>query len=163
MTILRRILCTLVLAASAVGVRAASPLEGDWQILADGASLRFVEAPGLPGSFDILWLDGPDLSIPPGTVIGSATASPSTGTYDCRVKSDPRGKGDKKNYVRFTITIDAETADSFTLHPYEQGTKIAWQALLPYWWRRPVRTTDTRPSRIDGALRIGAPKPYVEL
>ena len=156
-------LSALIALLISLAVNAASPIEGDWQVTHDGARLRFAPAAGREGTFDIIWLDGPDFSIAPGTVVGYAVASPDTGVYDCTVKTDPRGKGDKRRHARFVIKLDVDTGDSFTFVPYEQGLKFSPQALLPYWWRRPIKTVDTRPGGIDGARRIGAPKPFVEL
>lgn len=141
----------------------ASPIEGEWQVYGDGARLRFAASRGTESVFDIIWIDGPDLTVLPGTVVGSASETPSVGVYDCKVATDPRGKADKKRYARFVIKIDADTGDSFTFAPYEQGVKFVFQALLPYWWRRPIKSVDTRPSNLDGARRVNAPKPFVEL
>ena len=156
---------TVVLATFVLFVcsRAASPLQGDWQMNGGGALLRFAPAAGSQADLDIVWLDGPALDIPEGTVIGSAVASPEAGVYDCRVDFDPRGRGDRRKYVRFVIRIDKKTSDSFTITPYEQKTRVSLHALLPYWWRRPLRTVDTRPGGLDGARRVGAPKQFVEL
>lgn len=153
----------IAVAASAAPMRAASPLEGDWQMYGAGARLRFCERPGAQGILDIVWLDGPDLSIAPGTVVGQAVQAPAPGTFDCSVDMDPRGSADRKRYARFVVRLDPTTADSFTFAPYEQGVKFSIQGLLPYWWRRPLKSVDTRPSNLDGARRVGAPKPYVEL
>lgn len=158
-----RFVTPLIAAMMAFGAFAASPLEGDWQVNGGGARLRFVPAAGTADSFEILWVDGPDLSIAPGTKIGSAVATPAAGTFDCSIDTDPRGPSDKKRRARFAIRINPETADDFTFVPYEQGYRFSPQALLPYWWRRPVRQVDSRPSGLDGARRVGAPKPYVEL
>ena len=159
---MRRFLFIISLFTTLYGF-AASPVEGDWQVNHGGALLRFVAACGNPGVFDILWLDGPDLSIAPGTKVGTAVAAPDAGVYDCTVATDPRGKGDKKRHARFVIRLDADTGDSFTFAPYEQSVKISIQSLLPYWWRRPIKNVDTRPGGLDGARRVGAPKQYVEL
>ena len=142
---------------------ATEPVEGDWQVNGGGATLRFAPTRGSDTMLDIIWLDGPDLSIEPGTVVGTATAAAQPGVYDCAVEIDPRGKSDKKRYARFVVRLDSDTGDAFTFAPYEQGIKFQLQSLLPYWWRRPIRQVDNRPSGLDGARRIGAPKPFVEL
>lgn len=152
-----------ILMLCGIEAHGASPIEGEWQVNGGGARLRFSPARGNGGTFDIIWVDGPNLSIEPGTAVGTAVATPQEGVYDCAVDTDPRGKGDKKRHARFVIKLDADTGDSFTFAPYEQGTKISIQALLPYWWRRPIKSVDTRPAGLDGARRVGAPKPYVEL
>ena len=140
-----------------------SPIEGDWQFFGNGAKIRFEPTHGNNDQFDIVWLDGPDFSIMPGTVIGSATQSAQNGVYDCRIKLDPRHKSDKKRFGRFVVKIDPESADALTITPYEQATKFRIEGLLPYWMRRPIREVDSRPRNLDGARRVGAPSPYVEL
>lgn len=147
----------------ALGCSAVLPLEGEWQVNGGGARLKFVQSAGTTDVLDIIWLDGPDFSIPPGTVIGSATATPTPGYYDCTVDTDPRRKGDKRKYTRFTVKINDNDASYFVFKPYEQTVKFRIQTLLPYWWRRPIKESDSRPKDIDGARRQGAPKPYVEL
>lgn len=158
-----RIAICAVLVLINLAAVAASPIEGEWQVTNRGARLCFRASAGAPGSYDIVWMDGPDFSITPGTVIGYANETPETGVFDCRVSTDPRGKGDKKRYARFVIRLDADTGDTFKFAPYEQGVKISLYSLLPYWWRRPVKTVNNRPSGLDGARRVGAPNPYVEL
>lgn len=160
---IRLILIYLLTLTATVSLRGASPIEGDWRMSRDGALLRIRASNGNADSFDIIWLDGPDFSIEPGKVIGHAFLSPTPGVYDCSVMTDPRGRGDKHRYARFVIRLDADTADSFTLAPYEQGVKFSPLSLLPYWWRRPLRPVDTRPSGLDGARKVGAPKQFVEL
>lgn len=161
----RLFLITIVAIAFALAPSsfAAEPIEGDWQINGDGARIRFIPARGAASSCDIIWLDGPRLDILPGTIIGNAIPTSRPGVYDCRVDTDPRGKADRHRYARFVIKLDADTGDSFTFAPYEQAVKFSFQALLPYWWRRPLKSVDSRPSDLDGARRVGAPKPYVEL
>ena len=144
-------------------VYGSQPVEGDWQVNGGGATLRFEPSRGDEGRLNIVWLDGPDLAIEPGTIIGSAIVTSQPGVYDCAVDTDPRGKGDRRHYARFVVKLDADTGDSFTFAPYEQGVRFQLQALLPYWWRRPVKQVDTRPAGLDGARRVGAPKQFVEL
>lgn len=146
-----------------IHLRAEAPIVGDWLMTDGGARIRFAPARGGAGSFDIIWLDGPDLTILPGEIIGSAASTPRPGVYDCKVSTDPRGPSDKKNYARFVIKIDSDTGDAFSFEPYEQTVRFRIRALLPYWWRRPIKEIDSRPAGLDGATRVGAPKPYVEL
>lgn len=153
---------TIAAALWALAAWGAYPVEGEWQLNGGGARLRFEQSAGAEGTFDIVWVDGPDFSIEPGTVVGHAVASPTPGVYDCSVDTDPRGKGDRRRRARFVIKLDADTGDSFSFAPYEQGIRFSPQALLPYWWRRPFKSVDTRPDGLDGARRVGAPKQYLE-
>ena len=160
---MKRTLVACIITGIAWAIQAASPIEGDWIVNNSGVVLRFVRASEGTAFYDILWIDGPDLSILPGTKVGSATATPDLAVYDCSVVTDPRGSSDKKRYARFAIRLDADTGDSFVFTPYEQGVKFSLQSLLPYWWRRPIKTVNTRPNGLDGARRVGAPDQYIEL
>lgn len=159
----RTVIAICLIFASAVTTFAASPIEGDWQVNDGGARLRFVPSAGRTDAYDILWLDGPDFSIPASTLIGNAVVTPTPGVYDCTIVTDPRGRGDRKRHTRFVVKIDAATGDSFTFAPYDQGVKVDYRVVLPYWLRRSVKSVDTRPGGLDGARRVGAPNQYVEL
>jgi len=143
---------------------AADPLEGQWQVSDGGPVLGLRPAADSPGALDIVWIDGADMSIPAGTVLGTAVVTPTPGLYDCTAWSDPRGRrGRKRGKVTFTIRLEPKLADSFVFEGYERGTKFQLSKLLPFWYRRPLKQVDTRPKGLDGARRVNAPGAYLEL
>lgn len=158
--------CTLLSIAicAALGCHAADPIEGQWQVCDGGPILSFNPSADTPGVLDIVWIDGADMSIPAGTVLGTAVATPTPGLYDCTAWTDPRGKRTRKRgKVTFTIKLESKLADTFVFEGYERGTKFQLSKLLPFWYRRPIKQVDTRPKGLDGARRIDAPEAYLEL
>lgn len=149
---------------AALCCHAADPIEGRWQVSDGGPILCFSPSDDTPGTLNIVWIDGADMSIPSGTVLGTAVATPTPGLYDCTAWSDPRGKrGRKRGKVTFTIRLEPKLADSFVFEGYERGTKFQLSKLLPFWYRRPIKHVDTRPKGLDGGRRINAPGAYLVL
>lgn len=155
----------LMLVCSPMACRAASdPVEGLWRIIGSSLLVRVVAVEDDTDRFEIVWEDGDDLSVVPGTVVGTVRRTPRIRVYDCQSSLDP-SKGGKKNYgaAHFVIRIDKE-AVNMTFEPYEQSTTIDVRRVLPWWLRRiSVRKTDTRPKGLDGARRVGAPPLYLSL
>ena len=148
---------------STLAAVAEGPVDGDWRVT-DGPVISFRADALVPGAYDIVWLDGERLDLAPGTAIGRAVASPTPGLYDCTVSIDPRGANSrKKRSARFTVRVDADDPDTFYFQGYDKGMRFNLFALLPYWYRRPVRQIDNRPERLDGGRRVGAPDQYIEL
>lgn len=143
---------------------ASNPIEGDWQVNDNGPTIRF-EKQTNSTNFNIIWLDGSDLSILPGTVIGEAVPTTDSATYDCTAQTDPRGdNARKKGTVRFVIKIDGSNGDTFTFESYDRKTVFKLNALLPYWrLRHAISQVNTRPKQLDGARKCDAPPPYLEL
>lgn len=148
--------------AAAVHAPAALPLEGMWQVNGYGPLLRIEHSGGSQGVLNVIWVDGADMSVPEGTVIGTATASPVAGLYDCIVSRDPlRVKDTKDRKATFAIRM-ADDAGSFTMEAYDKNVRFNPLRLLPYWYRNPFIPVDERPGQLDGAVRAGAPKTFLE-
>lgn len=148
----------------AITCHAADPLEGHWQVNDGGPLISISPSADTAGTLDILWIDGADMSVAPGTVLGTAIVTPTPGLYDCTAWTDPRGRsGRKRGKAVFTIRLEPKLADSFTIEGYERGVKLQLSRLLPFWYRRPVKNVDTRPKGLDGARRVNAPDAYLEL
>lgn len=159
-----RIAVLAISLGSAAASMAADPAAGMWQVSDGGPVIELAESADTPGRLDILWVDGADMSIAPGTQLGSATATPTPGLYDCSAWIDPRGEtGRKRGKAQFTIRLDSKLADSFVFEGYQRGTVLRLSRLLPFWYRRPVQQVDTRPKGLDGARRIHSHKSYLEL
>lgn len=152
----------LALAASLPAV-AADPLAGRWQVNGRGAVIEFSEAPGAPGLLDVTYVDGPDLAMEPGTVIGTATPAPAPGTYDCRLYRDPRStaRRGRAASVTFTIAIDRDNGDAITFTFYSNRTRVSLWRWLPYLFRISVVRQNNTPPGLDGARRVGAPPRFI--
>lgn len=143
----------------------ADPLTGRWQVNGDGAVFDIVEAPGIPG--ELLWryVDGADLSIAPGTVVGTARRGASPGLYDCRLSCDPHKKtgATEGRTVAFTATLDNNTADNLVFHYYRHRRRVSLWRMLPYLFRVSVETNVEHPAGLEGARRVDAPQQYIVL
>ena len=153
---------TLLAALLPLCAAAADPVAGDWEVAGGGAELRFT-AGNADGRIDIVWLDGDDLSVPEGTVLGYAWPA-GEGRYDCRTVTDPRGSDTRRNGTsRFIASIDAGKPWYMHLRGYEKGLRFDLRALLPYRLRHSVKMTDTRPADADVAVRTDCSPVYIEL
>lgn len=143
---------------------AADPIEGRWQVT-DGGPLVEICPDGEPGgAMTVRWIDGPDLSVLPGTDIARMTPAAAPGVYDCVAVKDPRGdKGYKGGTTRFVVRLDAARSDRFAFEPYERKIVFNLRVLLPWWYRRAVNVVDSRPSGLDGAVRCDALPRNIEL
>lgn len=157
MTAVRRLLMTALAAfVLAQGAVAADPLEGDWKINGDGATLRFVASSGEGGRLDVLWLDGPALDIAPLTVIGSAVPGAAAGTYDCCLDT---GLGRQRRRATFALRLNGDGGLAF--EAYRRRARISLWRLVPYLFRVSVIKQTDRPSGLDGARRVGAPPSFI--
>ncbi|MDE6309150.1 MAG: hypothetical protein K2L93_06350 [Muribaculaceae bacterium] len=140
--------------------RVLSPIEGVWEmtdggatvaIVANGSSQRHVTS-----DYSIVYVCGPDLVIPRGTVIGTAQQGSTNSLYDAviykEVTVDGEGLPRLSGPQHFAINITSD--DRLALNTYEKGVKInAWR-LVPYILRYSVRKVDQRPANLDGMVRI---------
>ena len=88
-----RIAVLAISLGAAAASMAADPAAGMWQVSDGGPVIELAESADTPGRLDILWVDGADMSIAPGTQLGSATATPTPGLYDCSADRPARGNG----------------------------------------------------------------------
>lgn len=156
-----RRLWLLCFAAMAVCVRGADPIEGRWN-LGNGQAVVDIRSAEPRGHFDMVWVDGADCSVLPGTIVGHIEAAPSQGLYDCRMPVDPLGGTDPKIWEA-TITIHPDDPYAFTFGHYERRTSVNIRNLLPRWLRISINRKDTRPGNLDGARRTDAPPRFISL
>ena len=142
--------------------RAADPIEGRWNIGNGEAVVDVKPSVRGDGYFDIIWVDGADCSVLPGTAVGTMTATPKPGLYDCRMPLDPVGRTNPKTWEA-TVTLDEKDPDNFTFGHYERRMQVSMRNLLPRWLRITVNRKDTRPGNLDGGRRVGAPPRFVSL
>ena len=160
---MRTFLLATALAVSAAA-HAADPIEGRWQVTDGGPIVEICPAPEPGRPMTVRWIDGPDLSVLPGTDIAGITPAVAAGVYDCVALKDPRGdKGYKGGTARFVIRLDTARPDRFAFEPYERKIVFNLRVLLPWWYRRAVNVVDSRPSGLDGAVRCDALPRNIEL
>lgn len=132
------------------GRHALAPIEGVWMTSA-GAYIA-IHANGI-NTYEMTILHSPDLSILPGTVMGSAHTSGKIGMYDASIFRSFSSKGKGRRPQRLTITVDISTG-MMRFDPYKQGWRINLRRLIPYLFRVTVQHEDTRPDGLEGAMRI---------
>lgn len=132
------------------GRQVLAPIEGVWMTSA-GAYIA-IHANGI-NTYEMTILHSPDLSIAPGTVMGSAHISGKAGMYDASIfrNFSPNGKGHRPQHL--AITVDISTG-MMRFDPYKQGWRVNLRRLIPYLFRFSVQREDTRPDGLEGAMRI---------
>ncbi len=134
---------------------AADPLVGRWQVNGGGALIDIVARAGNDGSLAMLWIDGPDLSIPEGTEIAVIYPTHTIGTYDCRASSDPvRTANARTRDINFVIKFDENTNNSVGFHTYQRKRKISLWRWIPYLFRISLINESNRPNNLEGATRV---------
>lgn len=146
---------TQTAAREIIDSRGADPLGGIWRMGPDGATIAILPVAASQGHFEIYLLDSPDMSVIPGGKIGSAVSTGAGGTYD--VEFDGAGKLTAKRQ-RFIITLSAD--GNLNFKSYKKGKKISLGRWLPYLYRVSVSDYNTRPTSVDGAIRVYPPGNY---
>lgn len=132
------------------GRQSLAPIEGVWMTSA-GAYIA-IRANGI-NSYEMTVIHTPDLSIAPGTVMGSAHISGKMGMYDASIFRDFTADGKGHRPQRLAITVDISTG-MMRFDPYKQGWRVNLRRLIPYLFRFSVQREDTRPDGLEGAMRI---------
>lgn len=165
MTSPRLIAILTALTLYATAAHAADPLEGLWRVNGGGAVLEFAPEPGNSGRLTIAYIDGPDMSIIPGTVIGNAIPAGNPGKYDCRMSTDPRPdrRHGRNDNLAFTIEFSDENADAISLVYYRHKGRVSLARWIPYLFRVTYRPAPEGAGAPDGARREGAPPQFIVL
>lgn len=144
-----------IVALTALG---ADPIEGRWQIHGHGAIIDIIEAPGVPGNLEVLAVDCPDMSIAPGTRLGTMTPGGRPGTYDCSMITDPRGDSRSGRGERRSMAVTLH-GDRLEFKFYNRGVQVSLRRWLPYLFRITVVSESNRPDWLDGASRVDDSNP----
>lgn len=161
-----RSLLTLIACAFALCCGAREPIEGEWRVNGGGPILLFKASESDAGRIDIVWVDGDEDNVSPGTVVGYAVASPRAGVYDCTgidPRSDKGRKGADARNTEFVAKLDSDHGDTLEFDTYERSRTVDVRRLLPWWLRLRIKNKDTRPHGLDGARRTDAPPAFVVL
>ena len=139
-------------ARETIDLRGADPLGGIWRMGAGGATIAILPAAATRGQFDIYLLDSPDMSVIPGKKIGSVTSTGSDGTYDAEFIGQGKLMSKRERFI-MTLTSDG----NLNFKSYKKGRKLSLWRWLPYLYRFSVSEYDTRPTTVDGAVRLYPP------
>lgn len=142
---------TLACVCAMVDDGGGDPLEGVWRIAGDGAV--FAVLPGEGGdTFRLVIVDSPDMSVLPMTEFGTARRTAVAGRYDaCMSASLTSGAAVRRDR---NLIISLSDDGRLIFEPYKKGLKLNLWRVLPYMFRFSVAAQDTRPSDIDGAVRL---------
>lgn len=142
---------TLARVCSMVDDGGGDPIEGVWRIAGDGAV--FAVLPGEGGdTFRLVIVDSPDMSVLPMTEFGTARRTAVAGRYDaCMSASLTSGAAVRRDR---NLIISLSDDGRLIFEPYKKGLKLNLWRVLPYMFRFSVAAQDTRPSDIDGAVRL---------
>lgn len=161
--IARRLLACLMAAMIWLTAAAADPIVGRWQVNAGGAVFDIKPLPGNSEALVMLWVDGPDFSLEPGTEIGRLYPSATPGSYDCRAATDPRRAGIRKRTADFVITFSDTDPNTLILRAYHRRKRVSLWRWIPYFFRITIIQDSNRPEDLEGARRIDSPPRTIEL
>lgn len=130
--------------------RLLDPIEGVWQFPADGATIVIVKDTST--TFDIFLLDSPRLDVKPGTLVGSAIASPKKNYYDGELK--PRNLGNKLKLGKQSVTFTVNDGGTLSIRPYSDGYKMSFRRWFSYFLKISIVRENGRPKDLDGARRV---------
>lgn len=141
-------------AITAIGDRRPVGLEGVWMLTDDQTSIIIVR--DNPMTYSVLAGRAHDLSIKPGTIIGTLTLSGKEGLYDMKIARTFKKDGTPSRYAHMAVKVDG-TGDIIHFISYRHGIRVDLRRLIPYMFRVSVSSTDTRPEGLNGAHRIWPP------
>lgn len=140
---------------TSLATRPIDPIEGVWQFMPDEATI-VIEATS-SGHFKLTVVDSPDVSIIPGTIMGTASLSAKQGTYDALIATKYDGDSYTfSSHHHFTLTLSDENS-SLIFNEYSTGTTVNLWRMVPYMFRHSITKKNTRPSGLDGCHRIYPP------
>lgn len=134
---------------------AADAIEGVWHVTTDDEGVFSIVHDSHSGHYVILVTNSADRTIKPGSIMGVAAATARKGTFDARIYTSSN-RGSLSRPKRFTLTLLPGGQLSF--RPVNKGLKFNVWRLLPYMFRRAVKSVNDRDPALDGAVRI-YPKP----
>lgn len=149
---LRRACLLLTLAISAtLALRAAEAIEGHWRITSSGVEFSITRSGA--DIYDIHLLDSPDMSLMPGTLIGTLERTPLPGRFVARMTVDPSSPDKRRRQLLFKLTPEG----SISFEPINSGRRISLWRWIPYLFRVTVVENRQPPADIHGAVRTDVP------
>lgn len=153
-----RLPCLIASCAMAVGAfcacaQAPGPLSGRWRLTSGNAEIEIAADPSRPDSYHIRYIDGPDMSVPAGRIIGDLNATPVAGRYIGRMAVHPA----RPRLKHRDIVVELTDQGSLTFRPYRAGKRISFWRWIPYLFRVTVLEPEQHPSDTEGAVPAGRP------
>ena len=134
-------------------VSAPAPCEGVWRMQPAGAVFMLTPLSGRNGAMEMTLLHSECYSVSPYTSVGTLLPASENGVYDASLTLDPTKGSARHNQHKFAVKYDRH-ADRLTFVPYSSSWRVNINRLLPYLFRFSITRNNTRPSDMDGAVRI---------
>lgn len=136
------------------------PVEGIWQMAADGAVFAVErvdpsETETLPRELRLVVIRSPQRRVRPGSVMGTARPTVKPGVYEARLNTRIADLGALTLPRSFLLTVGHERS-TLTIEPVKSPLKFNLLRLIPYLYRV-VKVQDSRPKGLEGAVRIYPP------
>lgn len=146
-----RLALLLTALATLATASAREAVEGEWRIAGSGVEFAVTASPTEADVCDITLLDATDMSLLPGTRIGTLRRTPVAGRYVARMVVDPsRPLGRKRDML-----VQLTDQGTLTFRPYSKGRRISLWRWIPYLFRVTVVESGREPDDINGAVRRG--------
>lgn len=141
--------------------RPLSPVEGIWEMAADGATFAIErvdpsDSEPLPRQLRLVIISSPLRRVRPGSVMGTAHPTVKPGVYEALINTQISDLGALTIPRKFTLTLNSEQ-NTLTIQPFKSPLKVNLFRLIPYLYRA-VRLQDSRPQGLDGAIKIYPPQ-----
>lgn len=148
-----RVAVLLLSVAAAVSGYGRDAAEGDWRMTGSGVEFAVTQSATEADVLDLTLLHAEDMSLLPGTHIGTMRRTPESGRYVARIAVNPSGaKGRRMRNVLVKFTDEG----SLIFEPYRSGKRISLWRWIPYLFRVTVIEDGREPAGINGAVRLGA-------
>lgn len=133
-------------------------IEGLWHFAVNGTTIAIERDDPEASRFRIVAVDSPFLIFEPGELLGYATPTVKRNVFEARlkeIKADGSHR-DVKLEKNQSFTLTLVESDALQFKPITRGLRVNWDwwRLFPYLFRFRVKTVDSRPDDLDGAVRL---------
>lgn len=138
--------------------RPLAPLEGVWELTADGAvvAIERVADPhrSATATYRLVAVAMPDRSVPPGSLMGVAVETADRKRFDAKIYTKS-ASGRLTAPADFLLTVD--DGGRLSMSHYRRGVRLNLWRVVPYMFRYSVALRDERPRGTDGMVRVYPP------
>lgn len=133
------------------------PLEGIWELTADGAVIAIERIEnhrrGHTSAYRLTALSMPDRSISPGAEMGTAYDTADAHKFDAKIYTKSSADGSLTSPADFVLSLDNDNTRMSMSH-YRRGLRVNLWRMVPYMFRYSVHRRDERPRGLDGMIKI---------